>query len=100
MVCSPARIRKASCKGQRHRNPLWTPALLTTVCVQADLSRCPMCKVLWAVDGSFLSYKDIQGGFEELRKSGAGSAEELGTSSAAWSGVRRTPARLRRSLFF
>jgi hypothetical protein len=33
----------------------------------------------WAVDGSFVSYKGIQGGFEELRKSGAGSAEEPGT---------------------
>jgi hypothetical protein len=26
------------------------PAVLTQVCVQADLSRCPMCKVLRAVE--------------------------------------------------
>jgi hypothetical protein len=25
-----------------------------------------MCKVLWAVDGSFLSYEGFRGGFEEL----------------------------------
>ena len=30
------------------------------------------------VEGSFVSYKGIQGGFEELWKSGAGSADELG----------------------
>jgi hypothetical protein len=32
----------------------------------------------WAVDGSFVSYKDIEGGFEELWMSGAGSTEEPG----------------------
>jgi hypothetical protein len=32
----------------------------------------------WAVDGSFVIYKGIQGGFEELWISGAGSAEEPG----------------------
>ena len=32
----------------------------------------------WAVDGSFVSYNGIQGGFEELWRSGAGSAEEPG----------------------
>jgi len=31
-----------------------------------------------AVDGSFFSYKGIEGGFEELWVSGAGSAEESG----------------------
>jgi hypothetical protein len=31
-----------------------------------------------AVDGSFVSYKGIEDGFEELCKSGAGSAEESG----------------------
>ena len=42
------------------------PAVLTRMCVQADLSRCPMCKVLRAADGSFIGYKGIQGSFEEL----------------------------------
>jgi hypothetical protein len=37
-----------------------------------------MCKVLRAVDDSFISYKGIQGAFEELWMSGAGSAEEPG----------------------
>jgi hypothetical protein len=32
----------------------------------------------WAVDGSFVSYKGIQGGIEQLWKSGAGSAWEPG----------------------
>jgi hypothetical protein len=32
----------------------------------------------WAVEGSFVSYKGIRGGFEELWMSGAGSAEEPG----------------------
>jgi hypothetical protein len=40
----------------------------------------PLCYLLgpWAVDGSFVSYKGIQGGFEDLWISGAGSAEEPG----------------------
>jgi hypothetical protein len=29
------------------------------VCVQADLSRCLTCWVLWAVECSFISYKDL-----------------------------------------
>ena len=45
---------------------------------RSDLSCCLTCYVLWAVDGSFVSYKGIQGGFEELWISGAGSAEEPG----------------------
>ena len=32
----------------------------------------------WAVKCSFVSYKGIQGGFEELWTSGTGSVEELG----------------------
>ena len=32
----------------------------------------------WAVDGSFVSYKGIEGGYEELWISGVGSAEEPG----------------------
>jgi hypothetical protein len=35
-----------------------------------------MCKVLRAVDGLLVSYKGIQGSFEEPWVSGAGSAEE------------------------
>ena len=41
----------------------------------------------WAVDGSFVSYKGIQGGFEELWTSGAGSAEEPGFFSGMVKGV-------------
>jgi hypothetical protein len=32
----------------------------------------------WAVDGSFVSYKGIEGALEELWMSGSGSAEESG----------------------
>jgi hypothetical protein len=32
----------------------------------------------WAVDGSFVIYKGIEGGFEQLRMSGAGPADEAG----------------------
>jgi hypothetical protein len=42
----------------------------------SHLGRCPMCKVLRAVDGLLVSYKGIQGSFEEPWVSGAGSAEE------------------------
>jgi hypothetical protein len=34
--------------------------------VQAHLSRHLTCEILWAVDGSFVGYKGIEGGFEEL----------------------------------
>jgi hypothetical protein len=37
----------------------------------------------WAVDGSFVSYKGIQGGFEELWISETGSAEEPAILPAA-----------------
>jgi hypothetical protein len=40
-------------------------AVQTSMCIQAGLSHCPMCKVLPAVDGSFVSYKGIEGAFEE-----------------------------------
>ena len=42
------------------------PACLTQVCVQAILGRCPMCKVLRAVESLLRGYNDIQGGIEEL----------------------------------
>jgi hypothetical protein len=42
------------------------PAVLTQVCVQGDLSRCPMCKVLRAVESPLLGHNDLQGDFEEL----------------------------------
>jgi hypothetical protein len=40
--------------------------VLTLVCVQADLSRCLVCQVLWAVESLPLGYKSIQGAFQEL----------------------------------
>jgi hypothetical protein len=52
------------------------PALLTLMCIQAGLSCHLTCEVLWAVEGSFVSYKGIEGGFEELSISGAGLEEE------------------------
>jgi hypothetical protein len=44
--------------------------VLTTVCVQADLNRSPMCKVLRAVESPFIGYNDLQEGFEGLWSSG------------------------------
>ena len=44
------------------------PAVLTLMCVEAALNRCPICKVLWAVEDPFSGYKDFQGGFEELER--------------------------------
>jgi hypothetical protein len=52
------------------------PALLTSVCVQGDLSHCLLGQAPWVVEGLSLGYKGIQGAFEELRRSGEGSAEE------------------------
>jgi hypothetical protein len=48
------------------------------MCVQADLSRRLLGQVPWVVESMPLVYKDIQGGFEELWESGAGSVEEPG----------------------
>ena len=48
------------------------------MCIEASLSPCFTCEVLWVVEDPFIGYNDLQGGFEELRRSGAGSAEELG----------------------
>jgi hypothetical protein len=42
------------------------PAVLTSVCIRADLSRCAKCKVLRAVESPLLGYNDLLGGFEEL----------------------------------
>src|SRR5918994_3028637 len=44
-----------------------------------------------------LGYKDVQGSFDELWRSG-GIGRGIGDCSAAWSGVSRTLARARRSL--
>jgi hypothetical protein len=60
------------------RSSIRDPAVLTRICVQADLNRCPRCKVPWAVESPLLGCNDLLGGFEELWISGAGSAEELG----------------------
>ncbi len=38
----------------------------TSMCVQADLSRCLTCWVLWVVEDPLLSYEDVLGGFEGL----------------------------------
>jgi hypothetical protein len=46
------------------------------MCAEVALSRCLVCQVLWAVDGRFVSYKGIQGDFEKVYISGAGSVEE------------------------
>jgi hypothetical protein len=48
------------------------------MCIEAGLSPRLVPQVLWAVDGSFVGYEGIQGGFERLWMSGAGSAEEPG----------------------
>jgi hypothetical protein len=77
-------------RGQRIGNhPSQADPTLDLACLRLVLT--PMCTsrfeplsyVLgpWAVDGSFVSYKDVYGGFEELWISGAGSAEELVVSS-------------------
>jgi hypothetical protein len=36
------------------------------MCIQADLNRCPMCKLLRAVESPLRAYNDLLGGFEEL----------------------------------
>jgi len=35
------------------------PAVQTSMCIEAGLSRCTMGKVLWAVECSLLGYKDV-----------------------------------------
>jgi len=51
----------------------------------------------WAVDGSLVSYKGIQGAFEQLWMSGAGSAEEPGILQRHGQGCVERFARARRS---
>jgi hypothetical protein len=41
-------------------------ACLTSVCVQADLSRCLSRKALWAVECSLFGYNKVSGCFEKL----------------------------------
>jgi hypothetical protein len=36
------------------------------MCIEAPLSRCLLSYVPWVVEGLFVGYKDVQGGFEEL----------------------------------
>ena len=36
------------------------------MCIEAGLSRCLLSYVPWVVEGLFVGYKDVQGGFEEL----------------------------------
>jgi hypothetical protein len=56
------------------------PAVLTWMRVQADLNRCPMRKVLRAVESPLRGYNDLQGGFVEFWSIVAWwSAEESGT---------------------
>jgi hypothetical protein len=72
-------------RGQRIGEPsLPTDRTLDLACLRLVLSpvcTCPFEPLSYllgplGVDGSFVSYKDVQGGFEELWTSGAGSAEE------------------------
>jgi hypothetical protein len=42
------------------------PAVLTLMCVQADLNHCPRCKVLRTVQCPLLAYNNVLGGLEEL----------------------------------
>jgi hypothetical protein len=46
--------------------------------IEGGLSRCLTCLALWVFEGSFVGYEGIQGAFEELWISGAGSVEEPG----------------------
>jgi hypothetical protein len=48
------------------------------MCIEAGLSPRLVRQIRWAVNGSFVGYEDIQGGFEQLWMPGAGSAEEPG----------------------
>jgi hypothetical protein len=41
-------------------------AVQTLMCVRADLSRCLTCKIPWVGESQPLSYKDVQGGSEDL----------------------------------
>jgi hypothetical protein len=55
--------------------------VLAQVCVQADLRRCLTCWVLWAVECSFISYKNL---LPTLKHRYLGSAEESGLLAWYW----------------
>src|SRR5687767_10922584 len=52
--------------------------VLTLMCVQPDLNRCRMCKVLWAVEGRPSATKAFKVALQSTRASWLGSGEELG----------------------
>jgi hypothetical protein len=54
------------CQELRPRSDRGSLLVQTSLCIEAGLSRHLTCEILWAVDGSFISYKGIQGGLEQL----------------------------------
>src|SRR5215218_6804255 len=75
-----------------------TPGLIEEACSsrprcvgEGGLSRCLLGWVPWVVEGSFVSYKGIEGGVEELWRSGAGPAEELETLRLSRQGCVEVP---------
>jgi hypothetical protein len=52
--------------------------VLTSVCIQADLSHCLTCWVLWAVETPFLGYTDTYGGLGTYPTSEVGAGRESG----------------------
>src|ERR671913_697131 len=57
-----------------------------------------MCELLRVVQGQVHDYNDVLGAFEQVWNLRGGILRGIGHSSAVWSGVCRTLARLRRSL--
>jgi hypothetical protein len=53
------------CRGAPRQVDNWTPAVQTSMCVQADLGHCPILQDLRAVESLLLGYNALQGGFEE-----------------------------------
>jgi hypothetical protein len=75
-------------------------AVLTQVCVQADSNRCPMCKLLRAVESPLRAYNDLLGGFEELDCIvPQGRQRNRGFSSEKISGVSDLPCPLQNTPF-
>jgi hypothetical protein len=66
MVTRGQRIREPPLPTDRTLDLACLGLVLTQVCVQAILGRCPMCKVLGAVECPLRGYNDLQGSFEEL----------------------------------
>jgi hypothetical protein len=66
MVTRGQRIKEPPLPIERTLALTYLGLVLTTVYVQADLSRCLMCKVLRAVESPLRGYNDLQDGFEEL----------------------------------